>query len=166
MVAPAQAVQKWLDKTREVLEEQATGGALPEEFHRLEGAVAELLRENAPPQVNRIVEWEGALRAIANQNRKAAVKLAGEAKTGPPDDLAAVWCMLLQMAFEKYAKAVIARTDAQAFPKCLRTHKVLTRFFNILASRTDFTGIWAFRGPSSGRPRSMPKPLKGRILRL
>ena len=47
--------------------------------------------------------------------------------------------MLFQMVFEKIAKAVLARTDRNAFIACIQTHNVVGRFVRIIKNNAEYT---------------------------
>jgi hypothetical protein len=70
--------------------------------------------------------WSDALLEQARQDLQAAEIMA--ARAGP----ATVLAMLLQMFFEKLAKAVLARTDLPSFAAHRNSHATASRLINLL----------------------------------
>jgi hypothetical protein len=87
-----------------------------------------ILEDRCPPRVTRGAdEWAAELLDAARHDLRAAKVLAANT-----DNHAATVAMLLQMVFEKLAKAYLARTDWPAFIKHRRSHAAATRFTQFL----------------------------------
>lgn len=119
-------VIKWVRKLNEELVSHPVASPVEHAWRQLEGHVDQMLDERSAALKRPVEEWSTGLLAVASEDLGAARVLlaAGEHP--------AVWCMLLQMAFEKIAKAAIARSDEQCFRKVRLSHSVLSRFFAIL----------------------------------
>lgn len=108
-------VEKLLDKLEDNL------AVTPLDLPACSRAAAEL-RSELTPAAPRCLrpgeEWCRALRRQAEQELHAAELLASQ-PGGPPF---AVLAMLLQMVFEKLAKAALARADVASFAAHLRKH--------------------------------------------
>jgi hypothetical protein len=76
--------------------------------------------------------WSSALLRQAREDLTAAELLAG---CGGP---ASVTAMLLQMVFEKLAKAALARTDIQAFHAHRTSHVAASRLVNIIKNHGKY----------------------------
>lgn len=119
-----------ITKIEEVLDE------LESEFRRqgrpmqlltkLRGRLDPLLIKSRPPSLNRPAdEWVTALLKQAGNDLHAAETLDLNLQ-------APTVAMLLQMAFEKMAKAYLAQTDWQAFAAHRRSHAVAKRLTQVL----------------------------------
>jgi hypothetical protein len=82
------------------------------------GSLAALLAEWEPRCTQPGEAWCTALRGQADEDLRAAEQLAGQ--EGAP---LSVLAMLLQMSFEKIAKAALARADPLSFVAHLRKHR-------------------------------------------
>ncbi|WP_052557105.1 hypothetical protein [Enhygromyxa salina] len=97
-------------------------------LEKLRNRLEPLLEEHRPPPLDRGAdEWVTELLATARYDLQAAQTLAAS-----KGDHAPTVAMLLQMVFEKLAKAYLARTDWPAFVKHRRSHAVAKRFAQFL----------------------------------
>lgn len=97
-------------------------------FCDLQEQVMQLLEERIPQLQLEERDWSVALLETARADLQAAETLASQGC----QDCPAVLCMLLQMVFEKLAKAALARVDVQRFRALRRSHAVVSRFIDIL----------------------------------
>jgi hypothetical protein len=104
-------------------------------FSTLRGHVEQLLSDyfapiNLPERL-----WSDALLAQARDDLRAA-EVVAEAKA-PPSVLA----MLLQMAFEKLAKAALARTDRPCFIANRTSHAAASRLVSAIKNHNEYLNL-------------------------
>jgi hypothetical protein len=129
-------VRRWLSQTEaalltvppDVAQARAALGTL-------KGHVEQLLEDHFPPLNLPARLWSDALLAQATDDLAAAQVLAREG--GP----ASVLCMLLQMVFEKLAKAALARFDAQCFVALRTSHAAASRLVAAIKTQKDYVGF-------------------------
>lgn len=116
------------EKVEDVLRELSELGAKQQQAHaKLRKHLASMLEERRPPDVAcGSNEWTAALLDAAVRDLRAAQSLAAD-----PEHTATV-AMLLQMVFEKLAKAHLARTEWHGFLAHRRSHAAAFRFTQIL----------------------------------
>lgn len=90
-----------------------------------------VLKPLRPPPLNRPnKEWVDALRKQAQRDLDAAMLLGSK-------DHAGACTMLLQMTFEKLAKAALAKTEPHGFRAHRRSHAVASKFLQTLHRVVD-----------------------------
>jgi hypothetical protein len=105
-----------------------------------ETAVEQLLGERQLRATRPAEEWCAALRAQARSDLTALeTLLAAESKDG--ERPWATVAMLFQMVFEKIAKAMLARTNNDAFKATLGSHAVVARFLQVVCNQGKYAGI-------------------------
>lgn len=115
-------VRRSLDKVEDALSATPFDlGSCQRSFRDLRERVGRLLEERIPPTTLSGREWSDALLKTARADLRAAEALVEK-------DCPTALCMLLQMVFEKLAKAALARVDEQRFLACRRSHAVASRF--------------------------------------
>jgi hypothetical protein len=127
------AIRKWLDQVESYLKE--TPPDLPRcqnAFATLRLRVERILDEQFRPIKLSERLWSDALLMQARDDLAAAELLA--AANGPASSLA----MLLQMVFEKLAKAALARTDVPCFIANRTSHVAASRLVSVLKNHNDF----------------------------
>ncbi|WP_437630702.1 hypothetical protein [Sorangium sp. So ce854] len=101
-------------------------------FSTLRGHVEQLLSEYFTPITLSERLWSDALLAQARDDLRAAEVVAGA--KGPPSALA----MLLQMVFEKLAKAALARTDKPCFIANRTSHAAASRLISTIKNHNEY----------------------------
>lgn len=127
------AVRKWLDQLEAFLEETPTD--LPKcqsALATLRGHVERILGEQFGPITLPERLWSDALLQQARDDLDAAEALA--AAKAPASSFA----MLLQMVFEKLAKAALARTDVPCFIANRTSHVSASRLVSMIKNHNDF----------------------------
>jgi hypothetical protein len=130
-------VRRWLGQT------DAELNAVPTDIDRCRTAFANLrdhvehlLADKFPPLHLSARLWSDALLAQADADLRAAEALA-DAKLRP----ASVLCMLLQMVFEKLAKAALARADIPCFIAHRTSHVAASRLLSTIKNHRDYIGL-------------------------
>jgi hypothetical protein len=135
------ALRKAIAAVREVAERVAADrDELTAAADDAQKALDQLL--GGPPRLERPAdEWVAALLAQA----KAELRVARSAGTGRAEETLletrmrfAVMAMLLQMAFEKIAKAVLARSDFDAFQHVRTSHAAASRMVGAIRQRARY----------------------------
>ncbi|KYF80577.1 hypothetical protein BE17_52575 [Sorangium cellulosum] len=104
-------------------------------FVKLKQHVEQLLESYFPPIKLSATLWSDALLRQADADLRAAEVLAREG--GPPS----VLCMLLQMVFEKLAKAALARFDVQCFVAFRVSHAAASRLVSTIKTHAAFVDL-------------------------
>jgi hypothetical protein len=117
--------------TAQVLDRPACNEAL----QKLRASLEKLLDPPFPPVELSERLWSSALRHQADEDLLAVELLAG---SGGP---ASVLAMLLQMVFEKLAKAALARTDIHAFHACRTSHVAASRLISSIKNQAKYTEL-------------------------
>ncbi|AGP41864.1 hypothetical protein [Sorangium cellulosum] len=129
-------LRRWLSQT------EAELNATPADVARCQAAfvnlkqhVEELLGSYFPPIKLSARLWSDALLRQADADLHAAEALAREGGS------ASVLCMLLQMVFEKLAKAALARFDAQCFIAFRVSHAAASRLVSTIKNHGAFVDL-------------------------
>jgi hypothetical protein len=125
-------------RIQKILQELSALGSGPDELSnklsQLNQLLTPLLDDRRPPRLDLGANaWATALLDAARHDLRAAEVLAAS-----ESDHAATIAMLLQMVFEKLAKAWLARSDEPAFIAHRRSHAVATRFTQFLKRNRNF----------------------------
>lgn len=121
-------------------------------FNVLRDHVKQLLTDHPPPLKLSERQWSEALLAQARDDLTAAEALARV--QGPPSVLA----MLLQMVFEKLAKAALARTDVPSFNANRTSHAVASRLVSTIKTHNAFLKLRIDFNLATGLMTSFPEP--------
>lgn len=101
----------------------------------LRAHVEQLLQDRVAPITVSARLWSDALLAQARDDLRAAEALADA--RGP----ASVLAMLLQMVFEKLAKAALARTDEPCFVAYRTSHAAASRLVIAIKNHNEYLGL-------------------------
>lgn len=130
------AIRKWLDQLDMHLTE------VPPDIQGCRSAASELrahveqcLQDQFAPIKVSAQLWSDALLEQARDDLRAAETLAGA--RGP----ASVLAMLLQMVFEKLAKAALARTDERCFVANRTSHAAASRLVKTIKNHNKYLGL-------------------------
>lgn len=104
-------------------------------FKTLRGHVEQLLDDSFPRIRRSERQWSDALLAQAREDLCAAEVVA--AAKAP----ASVLAMLLQMVFEKLAKAALARTDKQCFMACRMSHAAASKLVHNIKNQNKYLNL-------------------------
>lgn len=105
-------------------------------FSTLRGYVEQLLSEQFPPIKLSVDLWSNALLTQAREDLRAVEVLAGDARAP-----ASVIAMLLQMVFEKLAKAALARTDVPCFIANRTSHVAASRLVSAIKNQSHYLDL-------------------------
>jgi hypothetical protein len=104
----------------------------------LKPSIIELLTDLRTPRINAAEEeWAQALLRQAQEDLTAAQTLANS----HGETCESVVCMLIQMTFEKIAKAQLARTDRRAFVNVRMSHVAASRLIKTITSHGNHVGL-------------------------
>lgn len=110
-------------------------------FSKLDKLLAKALEDVRPPALDRSAEeWSSALLDQAEIDLHVAELLEGHAELAP------VLGMILQMSFEKIAKAHVAKSNWPAFRQVRRTHAVARKLARTLKRDPLLGGTLGARG--------------------
>lgn len=128
------SIRKWLNRV------DAELASTPPDIEKCESAFAtlrahveELLADISRPLRLSERAWSDALLAQAKDDLLAVEMIAGNEKSP-----ASVVAMLLQMVFEKLAKAALARTDTPCFIANRTSHVAASRLVNAIKNHNDY----------------------------
>jgi hypothetical protein len=128
------SVRKWLERLEFELSMTTPDlGACREALSKLRGHVDRLLSEYFLPPISLPArQWSDALLAQARDDLHA-VEVIADAR-GP----ASVLAMLMQMVFEKLAKAALARTDIPCFVANRTSHAAASRLVSAIKNHNAY----------------------------
>jgi hypothetical protein len=128
------SVRKWMGEvSRELAATPFDLAKCANAYSTLTGHLESLLDETFRPINLPVGAWSDALLAQAREDLRAIEILSADGARP-----ASVLAMLLQMVFEKLAKAALARTDEQAFIACRTSHVAASRLVNQIKNHNKF----------------------------
>jgi hypothetical protein len=135
------SIVKALESIRAVADRGA-GQELLDAVERIDNELEQLFP--APQRLTRPSnEWECALREQARGDLLVACAAAAGRENETPNEARmrhAVMAMLLQMVFEKIAKAVLARSDFRAFQDVRTSHRAASRLIGAIRKQARRRG--------------------------